>query len=265
MALDLSNIQAVVSDMDGVLWRGTETMPHAIEFFTYLAERGIPFVLATNNSGRHPEYYAKRLLDLGFPKVEPWQIVTSGTATASYLHTQYEQGTRLYVTGNEGLKQVLTEAGFVVAEHEVQAVVSGIDFNFTYDIAVAATTLIRGGAAFIGTNGDLTFPTATGLAPGAGSILAMIEAATDVKPTVIGKPEVAMFEAALRAMNATPQATLMLGDRLNTDISGAHAAGLKSAFVLTGVHTTQHMETLGITPDAIFNDLGELLAAWQNA
>lgn len=265
MPLDLTRINAVISDMDGVLWRGDHVLPQVVEFFNFLRRENIPFALATNNSGKHPLTYVKRLTEIGIPNVEPWQIITSGTATASYLQSKYPTGVPIYMVGMPGLGDVLTEAGFVLQEEDAAAVVSGIDFNFTYEKALKATLLIRGGAAFVGTNGDLTFPNPAGLSPGAGSILAMIEAATDVKPTVIGKPEKAMFEVALHRLDTDPAHCLMIGDRLNTDISGGKNAGLNTAFVLTGVHTSDDADRLKIHPDETYSGLGHLLSTWQNA
>lgn len=265
MSLDLTQINAVISDMDGVLWRGDHVLPQVVEFFNFLRRENIPFALATNNSGKHPLTYVKRLEEIGIPNVEPWQIITSGTATASYLQTQYGEGTPIYLIGMPGLADVMLEANFVLQAEDAAAVVAGIDFSFNYDKALTATHLIRNGAAFVGTNGDLTFPNPRGLSPGAGSILAMLEAATDIKPVVIGKPEFAMFEVALRRLGTEAGHTLMIGDRLNTDISGGKHAGLKTAFVLTGVHTTNDADTLRIWPDETFSGLGHLLSTWQNA
>jgi len=263
MSLDFSTVRAVIMDMDGVLWRGQQVLPGAPELIAHLQTQEIPFVLATNNSSRHPLDYVERVASLGLGDIEPWQIVTSGTATASYLQTRYPQGTRLYIVGMDGLQQVITEAGYVVADHDVRAVVVGLDRTFTYDKAAHATHLIRNGADFIGTNGDLTFPTAEGLVPGAGSLLAMLEAATDVRPRIIGKPHGVMFEAALRLL-ATPAAkTLMIGDRLNTDIEGAQQLGLQTAFILTGVHQRHDIIAYKIQPDIVYETLVGLLRDWQ--
>lgn len=263
--LDFTAIRAVITDMDGVLWRGNTPLPGLRQFFDFLQSHRLPAVLATNNSSRHPAQYIEKLANMGVTGIQQNQIVTSATATADYLQTHYPAGTRLYVVGMDGLRQMLTEAGFVLAQSDVRAVVAGIDFDFRYDTARHATLLIRAGADFIGTNPDLTFPTPEGLVPGAGSVLAMIEAATDVTPVIIGKPQPAMFQSALRQMNAQPSQTLMIGDRLSTDIDGAARAGLPTALVLTGVNSRDDAAQSATPPDLICDDLPALIAQWSAA
>ena len=260
--MPLSEIEAVVSDMDGVLWRGDAPLPAMSEFFAFLRERNIPFALATNNSGRHPREYIKKLAKMGVPDMQEEQIITSGTATADYLKMQYPDGARLFVIGNPGLPKILEESGFTIAENDVDAVVVGIDFEFTYAKARHATLLIRNhGTTFIGTNPDLTFPSPEGLVPGAGSVIGMIQIATDIEPIIIGKPKRAMFDVAVQRLGSSPNKTLMIGDRINTDIEGGKNAGLQTAMVLTGVN--QREDIGNITPDYVFEGLPELIEAWR--
>jgi 4-nitrophenyl phosphatase len=261
--MTLQHIRAVISDMDGVLWEGNQPLPGIQTLFAFLRERQLPFALATNNSTNSPANYVLKLAKMGVPDIPETSIITSSIATALYLQTRYPAGTRLYMVGMAGLREQLEKAGFVLADHDVQAVVSGGDFEFTYDKAKRATLLIRAGADFIGTNPDVTFPTPEGLVPGAGSILAMLEAATEKKPLVIGKPEPAMFEAALRILQTLPEETLMIGDRLDTDIAGAHHAGLQTALVLTGITQRDELPNSPVQPDFVFDTLEDLLRAWQ--
>lgn len=262
--MPLSEIKALISDMDGVLWRGDDKLPAMEEFFVFLREQNIPFVLATNNSGRHTDNYIQKLAKMGVPNIQPQELVTSATATVDYLKQRYPNGARLFVIGNEGLFQTLQEADFVIADSNVDAVVAGLDFNFTYAKARQATLLIRNeGASFIGTNPDTTFPSPAGLVPGAGSVIGMLQLTTDVEPVIIGKPKKAMFEVALERLGTRPEETLMLGDRLNTDIEGAYHTGLKTALILTGVNTRDDIDT--IQPDYIVDDLPALMTLWRNA
>ncbi len=134
----------------------------------------------------------------------------------------------MHVFGGPGLYDVVTQAGFKLSDDgDTRAVVAGSNRDFTYDDLWLASRLIRGGADYIGTNPDTTFPTPEGLAPGAGSMLAALEAASGVTPVIIGKPYPHMFEAALDLLGTTPEETLMIGDRLNTDIAGAQQVGLQ--------------------------------------
>ena len=128
-----------------------------------------------------------------------------------------------------------------------------------------ATLNIRAGAPFVGTNPDSSFPSPAGLVPGAGSILALIEAASGVSPTVIGKPERAMFESALRVLGTEPSETLMIGDRIGTDIAGAQAVGIKTALVMTGVETEESLKASNIQPDGVYAGLPELIEALRQA
>lgn len=257
-------IKAIISDMDGVLWRGAQALPGMTEFFDFLFKREISFVLATNNSRNTPADYVRKLASMGVDGIQPCHIVTSGTATSMTLQAQYPAGTRVYVVGGHGLKQLLRDAGFVLADHDAELVVCGIDFDLTYDKLKTATLLIRGGARFIGTNPDSSFPSPEGLVPGAGSILALLESASGCAPTIIGKPERAMFEAALRQAGAKARETLMIGDRIGTDIIGAGTLGIQTALVMTGVETEASLRASEAQPDYDFAGLPELVSALEN-
>ena len=247
--------------MDGVLWRGSQALPGMIEFFDLLMTRELDFILATNNSSRTRQDYVDKLGGMGVSGIQPRHIVTSGTATVSYLKTQYPAGTRMYVVGGKGLKRMLDCAGFERVDTCAQVVVCGIDFDFTYEKAQTATLLIRAGARFIGTNPDPSFPSPEGLVPGAGSIIALIEAASGTAPTIIGKPERGMFDAALRQLGSRPNETLMIGDRIGTDIVGAQMLGMQTALVMTGVETEKSLIASDVQPDLVFAGLPELTEA----
>ncbi len=257
-------IKAIISDMDGVLWRGAQALPGLADFFDFLFEREISFVLATNNSRNTPEDYMHKLASMGVTGITPGHIVTSGTATAITLQAQYPAGTRVYVVGGRGLKQLLSDAGFHLVAAGAELVVCGIDFDLTYDKLKTAALLIRGGARFIGTNPDSSFPSPEGLVPGAGSILALIESASGCAPTIIGKPERGMFEAALRQTGAQAAETLMIGDRIGTDIIGAQALGIQTALVMTGVETDASLRASKTQPDRVFAGLPELIEALRD-
>lgn len=247
--------------MDGVLWRGMEPLPGLIPLFDHLQSTNLPFILATNNSRKTPDDYIHKLSSLAVHNIETHHIVTSGTATVSYLLTKYSTGTKLYVVGGDGFKQLLVQAGFILVEEDAKVVVCGIDFDLTYSKMRAATLNIRAGADFVGTNPDSSFPSPAGLVPGAGSILALIESASDVSPIVIGKPQRGMFDSALRTLGTDPSETLMIGDRIGTDIQGAQALGIQTALVMTGVETEDSIQKSDIQPTYIFAGLPELIDA----
>lgn len=261
MTIDLQAIRAVVLDMDGVLWRGDTVQPQVDAFFTFCQQHDIKFAFATNNSTKTVDMYVERLNGIGIP-AQPEHVITSAVATTDYIAQRYEAGTPVYIIGGPGIRQGLTERGFVEDPVDAELVVVGMDFEVTYAKLRTAALLIRNGATFIGTNGDRTFPIPEGLAPGNGSLLAAIQAATDVEPIVIGKPETAMFEVALRRLGTQPEQTLMVGDRLETDILGAERAGLQTVLVLTGITTAEQAETDAIQADGVFESLSALYAVW---
>lgn len=251
-------------DMDGVLWRGTEVQPGVADFFAFAAQHEIRYAFATNNSAKTVAMYVERLEGVGIP-VTPDQIITSAVATADYISQTYSKGTPVYVIGGPGIREGLAERGFSEDPDHAELVVVGMDFNITYERLKTATLRIRAGAAFIGTNGDRTFPVPEGLAPGNGSILAAIQTATDVEPLLIGKPETAMFEVALRRLGVVPEQALMVGDRLETDILGGQRAGMRTVVVLTGITTPEMTRTSNVQADAVYDSLAALHAAWRAA
>lgn len=258
----LAAITHLVIDMDGVLYRGDEPLPKLREFFAYLRQRPIPFILATNNSTHTPEQYTAKLARMGVDILAA-EILTSGQATARFLARQYPPGTRVHVFGMPSLRKATEDEGFVLADEDVAVVVASMDREVTYEKLKRATLLIRGGARFVATNRDPTVPSAEGLLlPGTGSMIAALETASGVTPMAIGKPEPTMFQLALAQMGARPETTATIGDRLDTDILGGQRAGLTTICVLSGSSSRAEAEAFG--PDFIFEDIAELLAAWQS-
>ncbi len=258
----LKSIRNLIVDMDGVLYRGDAPIPGIVPFFQFLREKGIRFLLATNNSTLTPQEYSAKMARMGVD-IPPESILTSGLAAADYLATRYPKGTRVHVIGETGLREALTSAGFVLANEDVQAVVVGMDRQVTFEKLARATLLIRAGAFFVGTNPDKTLPVPEGEIPGNGALLALLEAASGVSPLVIGKPEKHLYEIAMRRLGAAKETTAALGDRLETDILGASRAGLFSIMVLSGVSTREQALASPYQPDLIFQDVGELAEAWR--
>lgn len=255
------DVRAVISDMDGVLWQGDRALPGLIEFFDLLAARGIPYMLATNNSSKTRADYVNKLATLGVRDVPQERIITSGTATAAYLLTHYPTDTPIHVFGSDSLRYVVREAGYrLTDEDDARVVVAGLDWELSYPKLRRAAYLIRQGADYIGTNPDTTYPTPDGPVPGTGSLLAALTAATGRQPVLMGKPYPPMYEAALLALDTPAHQTLMIGDRIDTDITGAAALGLQTALVLTGISSLEDVN--GTTPpDGVYPGLPDLLDA----
>jgi 4-nitrophenyl phosphatase len=257
----LRSIRHVIVDMDGVLYRGSQALPGTARFIEFLRRRRIGFVLATNNSTRTPQQFVDKLAGMGV-EIQTSEVLTSAQATAAYLAGIAPPATRVFVVGMEGLRAALTEAGFSLVEEDADFVVAGMDFETCYERLADATLQIRAGARFVGTNPDKTFPSERGIVPGAGSILAFLEAATGVTPTVVGKPGTAMIDQALARLSAQRASAAMLGDRLETDILAGQRAGLYTLLVLSGITTRKSLSGSAIQPDLIFEDIGHLGQAW---
>ncbi len=258
-------IRAFIADMDGVLWRDQDLIAGTLDFFNALAARQIPYVFATNNSSRTLAYYMEKMSRLGIP-ARPNQIITSAVATAEYLARQYPQGTPVFVVGGDGASGALADCGFELVtsfEQTAALVVVGLDRGFSYEKLHQAVYHVRQGAVLIGTNSDKTFPIPNGLAPGAGTMIAAIEAGADAKAEIIGKPALPMFQIATANLGIPPAETLMIGDRLETDIWGGNAAGMKTALVLSGVATEADIIKSKIKPDVVFADLAALWRAYR--
>ena len=259
----LSQIRHLIIDMDGVLWRGDEPLPGLSEFFDFLRQHGIDFILATNNSSRPPEKYVAKLARFGV-QVPLDRVLTSSLATAAYLATIAPPGTRVYALGEEGLRQALEQQGFVLAEDDVEYVVSGWDRQLTWDKLTTAALHIHAGAGFLGTNPDGNFPTERGPVPGSGAQLMALEITTGVTPVVVGKPEPWLYQEALRRMGARPEMTAAVGDRLDTDVAGGVRAGLTTVLVLSGISTEADLATSAVRPDLVCADIVEFVHLWKN-
>jgi len=257
----LEKITHLIIDMDGVLYRGNQPMPRLCEFFAFLRERPIPFILATNNSTKSPQEYVEKLAGMGVV-VSPDEILVSGQATAHYLAREYPRGTRVHVFGMPALKQALTDEGFVLADEDVQVVVASMDRQVTFEKLKRATLLIRSGARFIATNLDPTNPSEEGLIPGTGTMVVALETASETKATAIGKPEPIMYQLAMELMGARPETTAALGDRADTDILGGKRAGLITLCVLSG--SSDRREAEAYQADLIFDDIADLLETWRH-
>ena len=256
--MEINNIKALILDMDGVLWRGGMPLGDLQTIFSKINQIGLQYTFATNNATRHIDEYLEKISGFGIP-VKSEQIFTSAKATAEYLKEIHPEGGIVFVVGEKGLKRTLEEYGFSLGDKDVIAVVAGLDTEINYSKLSQATMLIRNGAPFIGTNPDLTYPIPEGLAPGAGAIIASIEASTGVKAEIIGKPRPVMFQQAMSFLGTTPDETLVVGDRLETDIAGGQAAGCRCAVVLTGVSTQEMAEAWKPDPDIICESLTKLV------
>lgn len=247
---------ALLFDLDGVLYRGDEPVRHAPETMAALREAGARVVFVTNNSSRTPEQVAAKLEGLGVAAAAA-EVVTSALATADLLAPS---GGTAYVVGQDGIRTALADAGIEVVDGEpdrVDHVVVGVDVGATYASLRTACVLVQRGARLVATNPDRSFPAAGALWPGAGALLAVITETTGATAEVVGKPFAPLFEYARARSGAA--APLVIGDRLDTDIAGAAALGWDSLLVLTGVTSADELDAAPMRPTYVARDLRALL------
>jgi len=263
---NLRSVRAVLLDMDGVIYVGNDSLPGVQEFLNYLDASGRSWLFVTNNSSRTPQQFIEKISKMGI-RADEDHILSSALATASWLKEEYPRGARLFVVGEEGLRWALERQGFTLVEDYRQAeiVVSGIDFHVRYERLADATLAIRNGARYVATNSDASFPSKRGEIPGTGAIIALLQTASGVTPTIIGKPNAGMYEQAMHKLGSTPAATLMVGDRYETDIEGAVRLGMPTVAVLTGITSKEQFESEPLGPTFILPGLPELLDAFQAA
>lgn len=252
----------ILLDGDGVLWKADTPIPGIKPFFDFLKQKEINWALLTNNNTRTAQDYVDKLRKFGID-ADDSVVFTSSTATAAYALQRFGKGAALHVVGMDGLKTTLKEAGFNISfgedppPHKVEAVVAGMDRQINHDKIKVAMRLIMAGAEFIATNTDGSFPTPEGMNPGTGMVIGALKATSGREPITIGKPQKAIFETAMDRFNASPQNTLMVGDRLETDILGASLLGITSVAVLTGVTNQTELAHSEIKPDHVFENISE--------
>ena len=254
-------IQALIIDMDGVLWHDTVPLGDLSQIFIRIRELDLKFILATNNATRTVSEYHEKLAGFGVD-LEPGQIINAAEAAGIYLSERYPSGTRVFVVGQPSLKRTLEDFGLKVTgleNPEAGIVVASLDYNLTYEKLKQASLLIQNGADFIGTNPDVTLPTPEGFIPGSGTVIGALEIASGKKAKIIGKPEPLLYEMALKRLGVSPEKTLAIGDRLETDIAGAQAAGIHTALVLSGASTQLQAEGFEPQPELVVKDFTELI------
>jgi NagD protein len=249
-------IETYLMDMDGVLVHQERLIPGADQFIKRLQETGHRFLVLTNNSIYTPRDLAARLTATGL-QVPEQAIWTSALATARFLDTQRPQGSA-YVIGEAGLTTALHERGYVLSERDPDYVVLGETRAYSTEAITRAIRLIDAGARFIATNPDPTGPSPAGPQPATGAVAALISKATGIGAYFVGKPNPLMMRTALRAIDAHSEVTVMIGDRMDTDIVAGLEAGLETVLVLTGISSRADAERFAYRPSRIVESVAEL-------
>lgn len=231
----IGGFDAVLADLDGVVYAGPAAIPGAVEALNELADVNVKLAYVTNNASRTPATIAAHLRDLGAPADDD-QVVSSAQAGAALLSRKLPAGSKVLVTGSAALAQEVQALGMTVvagAPDAPDAVIQGFDPGLGWADLAEATYAIKAGALWIATNTDMTIPQDRGIAPGNGTLVAAVRTAVGHDPLVAGKPEAPLFHTAANRLGA--DAPLVVGDRLDTDILGGNNAGMATALVLTGV------------------------------
>ena len=249
-------IRSWLMDMDGVLVSEDHVIPGAEELLARLQEAGIPFLVLNNSIYTRRDLAARlRMRGLHVPEESTW---TSALATAGFLESQRPGGTA-FVIGEAGLTTALHAAGYTLTEHSPDYVVLGETRSYSFERIARAIQLIAGGARFIATNPDPTGPSPSGLLPATGSVAALITRATGVDPYFVGKPNPLMMRSALNAIDAHSETTVMVGDRMDTDVVAGIEAGLETVLVLTGVTSRRDVDRFPYRPSRIVESVADLV------
>ena len=250
-------VEAWLTDMDGVLVHEEVPIPGAAEFVEALKSSGRPFLVLTNNSIFTPRDLRARLLLSGIDVPEN-RLWTSALATAEFLRSQRPDGTA-YVVGEAGLTTAMHDVGFVMTSRDPDYVVLGETRTYSFEAITKAIRLIEGGARFIATNPDPSGPSHAGLMPATGSVAALISTATGRQPYFVGKPNPLMMRSALNRLEAHSESTVMIGDRMDTDIISGLEAGIRTILVTTGSTRPEHVERFPYKPTRVVDSIADLV------
>ncbi len=243
-------------DMDGVIYRGGQLIPGADRFIHHLRKAGVPFRFLTNNSQRTRRDVATRLRRLGIRAHEE-HVYTCAMATARYLARQKPHGTA-YVIGEGGLLTALHENGYAVVDRDPDYVVVGEGRTASFEMLEVALKMILGGAKLIATNLDPNCPTESGLRPGCGATVAMLETASGVRAFSVGKPSPVMLRGARKELGLTTDQTVVIGDTMETDILGGVQLGYKTVLVLSGGTSRDDLGRYAYGPDLVVESIADL-------
>lgn len=254
--LDMTKKKSYLLDMDGVLVRGSQPIPGAQQFIERLIAKDIRFAILTNNPMHTPRDLQFRLADVGL-KVPDGCLFTSAMATAQFLNTQMPRGSA-FAIGETGLTTALHDVGYVLTDRNPDYVVLGETTSYSFERISKAVRLVAAGARFIATNPDPSGPSEKGLEPACGAMAALIESATGVKPYFIGKPNPLMMRSALRFLEAHSEDTIMVGDRMDTDVVAGMESGTETILVLTGVTREEDVTRFPYRPTRVLPSVADI-------
>ncbi|MDX9801524.1 MAG: HAD-IIA family hydrolase [Spirochaetia bacterium] len=248
--------KAFICDMDGVIYHGNHILPGVHEFVNWLQKENKKFLFLTNSSSKTPRELREKMLRLGLDIGEE-HFYTSALATAAFLKTQKKNGSA-YVIGDAGILNALYNAGYSVNESNPDYVVVSETDNYNFSNLSKAAKLVANGAKLIGTNPDLTDPSEKGIIPATGSLIAPIILTTGCQAYFIGKPNPLMMRTALKILSTQRENTVIVGDRMETDIVAGIESEITTVLVLSGVTTRENMQKFAYSPNYILNGVGDI-------
>ncbi|HET6391282.1 MAG TPA: HAD-IIA family hydrolase [Blastococcus sp.] len=257
MTIERVQPESWLTDMDGVLVHEEKALPGAAEFLERLVEKERRFLVLTNNSIFTPRDLAARLARTGL-HVPEQSIWTSALATADFLAGQLPGGSA-YVIGEAGMTTALHEVGYTLTDTDPDYVVLGETRTYSFEAITRAIRLIGRGARFIATNPDVTGPSPEGPLPATGSVAAMITRATGAEPYFVGKPNPMMFRSAMNRIEAHSESTIMVGDRMDTDVVAGIEAGLETVLVLSGSTAASDVARFPFRPSRILDSIADVI------
>ena len=249
--------KAFICDMDGVLYHGNKLLDGVREFVKWLDDENKKYLFLTNSSERSPQELSDKLKRLGV-NVGKEHFYTSALSTAYFLASQKKKGS-VYVIGEAGLINALYEAGFTMNNVDPDYVVVGESLGYNFETITTAVNLVMNGAKLIGCNPDLNGPTETGMAPATGSLIAPIELATGKKAYFLGKPNPLMMRHAMSALKVQREDTVIIGDRMDTDIIAGIESMIETVLVLSGCTAEEDLNNFPYAPNYILNGVGDIL------
>ncbi|WP_137290055.1 HAD-IIA family hydrolase [Natronorubrum halophilum] len=255
----MTDYEAAILDVDGTIVRGEALLPNVTDGLSTLEDAGIARLLFSNNPTRGSDHYGERLEPHGID-VDPETVLTSATVSAAYLATTHPDE-RVYLVGSERLEAILEDASVELTDDPDSAdvVLGSFDETFSYGTLWESLRALEDGVPFYGTDPDTTIPIDDGRIPGSGAILAAMEAVADREPdAILGKPSAVAAAAAMNRLESDPERTLVVGDRLNTDIALGKRAGMTTALVLTGITDRDDIDGAEVQPDYVLESLADI-------
>ena len=263
--MDLKNMKLFLFDMDGTLYLGSRLYDFTVELLDTIKKQGSRYIFVTNNSSKSVSAYIEKLQNMGISATEE-DFFTSSQATAWYLKREHP-GKRLYVCGTQSLKDELLRQGFELTENidETQCIVMGFDTELTFKkLEDVSKMLCTRDLPYIATNPDYVCPTEFGSVPDCGSVCDMLYNVSGKRPVVVGKPQPLMAQLAMEKWGCTPEQTVVVGDRIYTDIKSGLNAGCWTILVMSGETTYEILEKSGDKPHMVMESAAEILSILQD-